>query len=82
MQENTPLLRVPVVGVIAAHPCVWSEFGAWKLQIATSTPDFRSVTVMLHVTFWPAAETFTEVGVNPRFVTAGGRVSGSDVTAS
>jgi hypothetical protein len=82
VHENVPLFRVPEDGAVALHPWAWSLFGASKTQVAVSTPDFASVTVMLHVTFCAAAETFTDVGLGAKVVSAGGVTSGSEVTTS
>ncbi len=56
--------------------------GANKSQDAVATPDFASVSVMLHVTVWEAADTLIAFGTSVSPVRAGGTVSESDVTVS
>ena len=82
VHDQVPLFVVPDDGALDPHATVCELSGAATWQAAVATPDFASVSVMLHVTLCEDDETLTLDGTRLKFVKDGATVSGSDVTVS
>lgn len=82
VHENVPLFRVPDAGADEPQAAVCSLSGAASWHEAIATPDFASVSAMLHTTVCDDAETLTLPGTRLNVPSAGATVSGSEVTLS